>query len=545
MKTQLVQEIKRKRIEKLFKDCQETIVNTSLSAFGLNRGMFTDHNGGNVTTLHNFEKNDKSYVQERDHDSYDRANKQYRAQPRSKVDPDTQVSRDDYEVSTKSWNEKKENAVNAQNGVDAYTGQNLEPNNTDLDHIVPIEKIHKNKKIHLAHNTGTQEGKNKVKEIVNNEKNLAATSGSVNKSKGGKTNSEYVEQTSSSRKKELNVNDELMLQKEQEAEAYIESETNKALFKKQSQELLKTGGQQALAMGVKQALGLVITDLISITFSEIKLMLREGLPLDLPSLNKLKSRVFRHLQNLFKKIPNILSESIKGGVSGFLSNLLTFIINNFISTAKKVVTMIREGLLGIYKAFKMLFFPPKGMEKHEVWANAIKILTTTLITSGSLLLSEVVSKFLETTLPILAPISNEISSVFTGIIGGLASAIVAYMIDLIFDKLSNRHDEYMIDLLMENADERGKLADFLLSSMNVGLKNIEKYHKTIKSYNDSQAIYKKANISFSNVSESLKDNLNLSKEILKETQKKIVSSNETVKYIKETQPKIEDFLRKY
>ena len=43
-----------------------------------------------------------------------------------------------------------------------------------------------------------------------------------------------------------------------------------------------------------------------------------------------------------------------------MSNLLTFLINNFLSTAKRFVTVIREGIIGLFRAFKMIFFPPKN-----------------------------------------------------------------------------------------------------------------------------------------------------------------------------------------
>ena len=60
-------------------------------------------------------------------------------------------------------------------------------------------------------------------------------------------------------------------------------------------------------------------------------MTREGISFDLNSLELLKIRSMRHINKLKENLPGILVESLKGGVSGFLSNLLTFIINNFIN----------------------------------------------------------------------------------------------------------------------------------------------------------------------------------------------------------------------
>ena len=57
-------QLKKKRIEKLFQDCQDTIIAQTLSAFGLTQGMFQDRDGGSVTTLHNFKQEDNKFVHE-------------------------------------------------------------------------------------------------------------------------------------------------------------------------------------------------------------------------------------------------------------------------------------------------------------------------------------------------------------------------------------------------------------------------------------------------------------------------------------------------
>jgi len=89
-------QLKKKRIEKLFQDCQDTIIAQTLSAFGLTQGMFQDRDGGSVTTLHNFKQEDNKFVHERDHASHSYANSDY--------------DRSNYEVNSTEWSEKKENS---------------------------------------------------------------------------------------------------------------------------------------------------------------------------------------------------------------------------------------------------------------------------------------------------------------------------------------------------------------------------------------------------------------------------------------------------
>ena len=132
-------------------------------------------------------------------------------------------------------------------------------------------------------------------------------------------------------------------------------------------------------------------------------MTREGISFDLNSLELLKIRSMRHINKLKENLPGILVESLKEGVSGFLSNLLTFIINNFISTAKRIVTIIRESLLGIYQAFKILFFPPQGMTKQEIWSNVIKFLSSAVITAITLTFTEAITTFFKNIYPYSSP----------------------------------------------------------------------------------------------------------------------------------------------
>lgn len=522
--------LKKKRIEKLFQDCQDTIIAQTLSAFGLTQGMFQDRDGGSVTTLHNFEQKDKKFVHERDHASHSQSNSDY--------------NRSNYEVSPHEWIEKKENSKKS--GIDPYTGKKFkDESKIDTDHITPLKEIHENKKNHLAYNTGTTEGKEKLKQIANNEKNLAATNSSINRSKGAKTNTKFLETSSEERKKELDINEELMKKTEKESIEYLNSEANTALLTKQTKELLQTGGQQALEMGLKEAFSLLTTKFIRIIFSEIKLMIHEGISFDLNSLEKLKVRSMKHINQLIEEVPEILVKSLKGGISGFLSNLLTFIINNFISTAKRIVTIIRESLLGIYTAFKILFFPPQGMSKEEIWSNAIKVLSSTVISAITLTFTEAITTFLKASIPILAPIAELIASVFIGIISGLGSALVAYAIDSLLDKLSNRHDENMINMLMDNAQERNKLANNLIEVLGVYEQNVNEYKNISKNYTITSIEFnhmQEDKIKLMNDVTDMVDNIRELTTTMKKQNQKV---RDVLEYIDDTQSYLETFLAKY
>lgn len=456
---------KQQRQQAMLEECKQAVINSTLGAFGLNMGMFTDRDGGNVTTLHNFERADDKYVHDRDRASYEQANSEYH--------------RKDYELSQAEWREKRQRAIERQGGVDAYTGEKYQDENKiDADHVVTVKSVHDNKKNHLAFNTGTEEGRKRLAEMVNDDSNIVMTDSSINRSKGAKSNTEYIESLSDEKAKELDVDKERMQQVEKQAQEKMNEEVEQRLFKKQKNELLETGIDQAKSMGLKQIIGILITRLASITMTELKFLLKNKVNFGVELIGQLKDRMFLHLKELCQDIPDILFSGVKGGISGFVSNLITFLINNFLSTAKKFVTIIREGLLGIYKSFKMVLFQPQNMSKEEVWRNAIKIFSTTVISAIIVGFGESINVFMQSIAPMLKPIADVVSSALTGILAGVCSALAVYAIDSLFDKLLDNYDEKSVELLLNDVQQRELFANQLIEHFNVKEELIYAYQES-------------------------------------------------------------------
>lgn len=394
--------------------------------------------------------------------SYERANTKY--------------NRDDYK--SKEWGKKREEAIERQGGIDAYTGEAYRSEKIDADHVVSLKSVHDNKKNHLAYNTGTQEGRQKLAQMANDDSNIVATDASINRSKGAKSNTEYVESLSEEKAKERGVDKERMQQAERQSQENMNQKSNQTLFQKQTNELWETGVDQAKSMGLKKVMGILITRLASITMTELKFLLKNKANFSMELIGQLKDRMFLHLKELCKDVPDILFAGVQGGISGFVSNLITFLINNFLSTAKKFVTIIREGLLGIYKSLKMVFFPPKGMSKEEVWRSAIKLFSTTVISAIIVSFSESINMFVQSVAPILQPILDVVSGALTGILAGVCSALAVYAIDNLFDKLLDDYDEKSVELLLSDAQQRQMFANQLIEHFNV-------QDKLIASYQDS------------------------------------------------------------
>ena len=55
-------ERKEQRLQQLFVECQQQVISQIIGPFGLSQAMFEDRSGGNVTTEHNFSREDDKYV---------------------------------------------------------------------------------------------------------------------------------------------------------------------------------------------------------------------------------------------------------------------------------------------------------------------------------------------------------------------------------------------------------------------------------------------------------------------------------------------------
>ena len=506
-----IHELKQQRLQKLFADCQQQVVSQIIGPFGLSSAMFEDRNGGNVTTLHNFSRDDADYIADKDKSSYEQSKKDY--------------DRNEYSDPTFAKKSKEHRAK----GKDGYTGKDCAPENMDLDHVTSLKTISQNKKVHLALETGN--GLEKVKEMANSDENLVTTHKSINRSKGEGS----VDDLQERKGEEFELDPELVAEAKKKSEQHIASTIDTALLKKQSVELLQTGGKQAATMSVRQALGLLLTELVNGLFNEFKLLISEGVRDGNTLFGEIRQRLTRVIESVANKIPDAIGQTFQGGISGFMSNLLTFLINNFVSTAKRFVTVIREGLLGLFRAFKIIFFPPKHMTSDQALQEGLKILTTVLFTSLGQLLNETVVTFM-TTVPFLKPFADLITPVLIGIMTGLLSAFLAYQIDCMFDRYRHSLSEKFMDELLADAKRRDEFANELVTLSETSLGNIENYSKSITLYQNIGVTLGSAGLAASATLASLE-------QTVAETGEQVAKSLAMIDFINESQSEIEDFLK--
>lgn len=501
-------ELKEQRLQKLFEDCQKQVISQIMGPFGLSQAMFEDKTGGNVTTQHNAEKD----IFAKESEEFDR-----------EKDYDYSAAK-----SKKKQDAVKDGSMNSQEFVDQYTGEK-EPSrrkdsegkdvaNFELDHLIPVKDIHRQ--------GGWMKDKKGRKELSSEMDNLHYTTHKTNRSKSDKAPEDALSEENGFDKERIKP----LIEKAQNA---IDEKLPTASERLQyhGKELLSTGSSQAIQMGARQALGVLLTELVNALFNEMKLLIQQGVEVGKTLFEDISQRLGRVVERLAKKAPEALSQMFQGGISGFMSNLITYLINTFLTTAKRIVTVIREGLLGLYKAFKMIFFPPEGMSREKALQEGLKILTAVIVTSLGILLEETVANFLKA-----FPFADIVAPVLVGIITGLLLAFLSYQIDSLFDRLLRLNDERLMDELMADATRRDEFANELANLTAGALESIESYAESIKTYQNIGAVFGEAG-------RAGVATLNSLKTINSETHEQVIRSNEAKDRINASHIEVENFLK--
>ncbi len=97
----------------------------------------------------------------------------------------------------------------------------------------------------------------------------------------------------------------------------------------------------------------------------------------------------------------------------------------FVRTGKNLVRVIREGSLSLYEAIKIIWNRPPGMTEEQAFHQASKVLASGLIITGGILAGESIATSLN---GIGLPFADTISVVISGLITGLATLLVVFLL---------------------------------------------------------------------------------------------------------------------
>lgn len=414
-------EIKEKRLQDLLDSCQSQVLQQIIGPFGLTGAMFDDKDGGNVTTTKNFKQG--VTATEQDQQSYEQWQKSNNGDyDRKKYDADLPIKR-------------KEMFKGDDPIVSQFTGNELSKDGqTHLDHVVAAKTIETNAKANLY-----MSDKERVA-TANQDANLVAAEGNINQSMQDKDKLEWAKAQRKADKGKTNaesfgVDEGLLQETDKKAKEAVEADILKAQIQKQGAELLTTGAKDAGKMAMRQAFGVLIYEFVNGVFIESKHLFKKLKNENL--IDELIAAIKRVAKRVMAKFKDAGKAGLGGGIQGFFSNLLTFLINNIVKTSAKIVTIIRESMKSIWQAIKFIINPPKNLTTLEVTREVTKILTVAVATGLGMFFEEAIQTFIMT-IPIFAPIAGIVAPAIAAILTGIATALLVYGLDRFFDWLSDK-----------------------------------------------------------------------------------------------------------
>jgi len=374
---------------------------------------------------------------------------------------------------------------------DEYTNENkVSDRKPQPDHIVPLE--------HAVKEYGTSKflDDNELKIALNKDENFAVTNGSLNQSKGSKTNTNAVKEDKNTiASNQSDATKERMIQKEKEATKFVEKELNKNVANnlkddlkgalKGDSKLVIDAKEQAINDSKHKAIGEIVILLIKPLYYEFSDIFKNGMIANFNVSDKVEAfieRMKRIKNYIFKNAVGTLFDNIKDFLQSFVTMLINGIINAFIGLLKKILKVISEGFTSIIEAIKIMMKPSEMMSMAQKADAITKLLATTVVTFLGAYFEESVLSFMNGT-----PVEF-LKDVIMIMLTGIASTVLVWIIDQVdlfslkIEKRSARVKE-VFALRIENIKNNTDI--FEKSSLEVLSKQKLQFKKITESLNEA------------------------------------------------------------
>lgn len=486
----------KQRMNLLIEDCKSTVLDNIIKPFGIAKYVFakSDKDGGNVTTVQNFEKGiTANSIDKERYDEYEKSNiLKLNREHYDNIEIQKKGKLKTVEFNREKKKEIYENMNSGEKIRDGYTGKELGEKKTGwnikkyeaihLEHIISVSEIDKDSKNHLfAKGENKEERLNYKVKLARDDNNLTLIEGGMNSSKNNKDLMEWANlKVSPKHAKETGnpnmtnaeyygTDKELIEKKYKKSKDFIKKQQRNQQFKKQGTETLIASGHEGLKMGLQQAVGIVLKELTEGIFDEISDSLQNGFKgknnIDKTFFAALKERLMRVGNNVLSKWKDLVKAFGEGFFSGFLSSFVTVAINIFVTTSKRVVRIIREGFFSLRKALKLLFFPPENMSYREAAHEATKLIIASLAITGGVLLEQ----YLDTLLKKSVPFADMVSTVVIGIVTGLTTSLLVFMLDKldIFGVNQEKQHDFIVGELDKMTNNSFEDAEHILKGLEI------------------------------------------------------------------------------
>ena len=416
---------------------------------------------------------------------------------------------------TDANNAMKERQKNG-NLKDEYTGKTIKINEkANLDHVIPRKQIFENPWRKIADI--------ETSDLANKSENLAGTNESLNKSKGAKSNSEYIkkreareknlkEQVERANKKidKMNIsdaekrnlkaennkrlNDKLaadskkMLKSEKTAKKAI----NKDIAKKASVRMANKAGKDAIkAMFIAALFGML---------KEIMNALVRYFKAKKHSFDTFIEEMKKALHSFFGKIRDF----IKVGVDSFVGSIVGEIIGVFNQKLQKLPNLFKQLFGSIRESISYLSNPENQSHSIEIKiAHVSKIITSALVGVGAMFLGEYFENYFKKIkafnkeIKYLGKIANILGMFLASLLTGILGAIIINGIDqFISRKLIEENQKKQAN--KKNELLRIQDVQIFVAEQNVAVKRNDIFSKMAKNHQKLRELLGNVDQEFSN-----------------------------------------------
>ena len=240
-----------------------------------------------------------------------------------------------------------------------------------------------------------------------------------------KTNGEYYD-----------VNSEKAHASDERARKNIDQEVARKKLAHYSSSMAKDGLKQGGQMAIRQALGVVFTEVAATVMDEVPNIikqLRSNFSVE-TFFKKIGELVLNAFERVKSKMGDVLEALKTGFTSGVFTSIITTIINMFATTAKNIVRLIRQAMVSITEAVRILFFDKEKRTTGERVIAASKVLMAGASIVLGVLVEQSLFSFLESTaiaaIPVIGGVLVELIPIFVGtLLTGLLSVTFLYYMD--------------------------------------------------------------------------------------------------------------------
>lgn len=386
-------------------ECDVIVVRSIAGAFGLS--SFGDKIGGNVTTIHNFQEG--ITATDSDYQKFLEYKKGYSS---SEIRP----------LYDKRQKLERDKIIKSDAPIfSGYTGKELPHNGqAQLEHIVSVSEIESMPENFLFM------GQDDRINLAYEDKNLTMLEASINQSKSDMPLEKWLKHTASGQTEinqdRFDIDVDKATQLDRDARAKIKEIQRRKGIHKQAPEIVMSGLKQGALLGAREVLAMILIDFYDEAVVCIKEIIEkqkrgELTWAEIPGV--LKISLCNVKDAIVEEYKDLIGVFFTGFGSGFISNFLMFVINNFVTTTKHIAMIAREAVYAFARVIQIACADEVESKSEQI----AEVLLSSLSICLTVLLGEAIKQYLKA-----LPFNDEISTTVSAMVVGIATVLITHYI---------------------------------------------------------------------------------------------------------------------